>query len=120
MELFDFLFPEHAEVEQLRNISKALSSPLNKNKRVNELRADVNFLSLVVMVLIKKAAANGDFSMEEFLRLCQEVDLLDGNKDGALNIDFLRGALGILKEKTPKAKKVRKMVPKNRNKKVKY
>lgn len=113
MELYEFFFPENAEVDQLRNIAKALQPPRDRKRMVRELRADVNFLSLVVMVLIKKATAKGDFSMEEFVKLCHEVDGLDGNKDGALNIDFLRGALGVLKEKdvASKPKRARKVDP---------
>ena len=122
MELFEFLFPEQAETDQLRNIAKILSYSPNKAKRAKELKkelkTDINFLSLVVMVLIKKSIANGDFTIEEFVKLCHEVDALDGNKNGALNIDFLRGALGILKEKevSPKPKRGRKIRSSKRNK----
>ena len=59
MDLFDFFFPEQAQATHLRKIARQqslakVSTPKQKSSDVEDPRADVKFLTLVVAALLRK------------------------------------------------------------------
>ena len=108
MDLFDFFFPEQAQAKHLRTIAAQrtlVSGPSqgNRSSEVEDLRKDVQFLTLVVAVLLKRLGETETASLADIQDLVSEVDALDGVQDGGLDPGVLRGLLGILKsqEETP-------------------
>jgi len=98
VDLFDFFFPEQAQAHHLRKVAsnQATQRPPETDE-VNGLRADVNFLTLVVTALLRKLAETKTASPEDIQGLIEEIDALDGVADGGLSPSILRGMLGVLK-----------------------
>ena len=109
MSLFDFLFPEQAEAAHLRSLSKSMRRQAhnqrmantkkdNLEKELKETKEDLEFSNLLLSSLIRKLVEKDILSKEELLETIQNVDLLDGIKDGKLNSNSLRGDMGLPKE----------------------
>ena len=112
MDGFDFMFPEQAEASHLRAISNQLRiakwsrDRQNRARRrdsakatadIDELRDDVQFLSMVVLALVKRGTETGTLSVADLADLFDEIDGLDGTADGGLDVGVLRGALGAVR-----------------------
>ena len=65
-------------------------SQTNIESRVDELENDLGTVSLVLAALIEAANDNGSISREQIKKIIDELDVLDGFKDGRLNSAFLR------------------------------
>ncbi len=103
MDLFDFFFPEQAQATHLRKIARQqslvkVSTPKQKSSEVEDLRADVKFLTLVVAALLRKLSEIETASPGDIQELINELDGLDGVADGGLEPGVLRGLLGVLKK----------------------
>lgn len=108
MSLFDYIFADEIQLKQLRDISKTLKNQqifekgraerLKKEKeKCNETDDDIGLLSLLMMTVIKKLIAKGIITEQELLDELLEIDQLDGLKDGKLDINVLRGSVGLAK-----------------------
>ena len=105
MDLFDFFFPEQAQATHLRKIARQQSrapfssgSAAGQSDEVSALRADVNFLALVLTTILKRLAETKMMSLDDVQDLIDEIDALDGVPDGGLEPGVLRGLLGVLKQ----------------------
>ena len=103
MDLFDFFFPEQAQATHLGKIVRQqslvkVSTPKQKSSEVEDLRADVKFLTLVVAALLRKLSETETASPGDIQELINELDGLDGVADGGLEPGVLRGLLGVLKK----------------------
>ena len=114
MSLFDFFFPEQAQAMHLRSIRGSLgkstapkasasrrsgpapSSPKMTEdvaalqERVAALENDVGTLSLVAAALIRALGDKDIASRAELQEYMAELDLLDGARDGQVDIAALR------------------------------
>jgi hypothetical protein len=106
MDLFDFFFPEQAQAQHLRTIAHRVAAPSSAPRQSDEaaaLRADVKFLTLVLCVILKRLTETKTMSLADLKDLVDEVDALDGARDGGLEPGVLRGLLGVLKQDVPAA-----------------
>jgi hypothetical protein len=101
MSIFDFMFPDQAAASHLRRMAdrQARTDRLNLmrqneqsmlEERINELDCDVGVLALVLASLLETANEKGTISREEIKEKIEELDILDGFRDGKLNASFLR------------------------------
>jgi hypothetical protein len=110
MSLFDFFFPEQAQAAHLRTIANA--TRLEKRRRLNRkaaaasapptpppsaleqritaLEADVGFASLVLAAVMARLDERGVVTKSDVRALVDEIDGLDGVKDGRLDVSILR------------------------------
>ena len=106
MDLFDFFFPEQAQATHLRAIAKrgSLASTDRHHRRddkadeIKALKEDVNFLTLVLVALLRRFTETETASLADVQDLLEEIDGLDGVADGGLDPGVLRGLLGVLKQ----------------------
>ena len=59
-------------------------------KRVEELEADLGYVSLLLCSVMVQLDERGHLSRDELRELIKEVDGADGDDDGRLNVDVLR------------------------------
>lgn len=108
MELFDFFYPEQAQAAGIRNISRTMASQMRMaavgSKASDAIREDVSFLALVTMSMVGLLVEKGVITQEEVSERIRKLDELDGVKDGKLNPDAVRGALGLPRAETPKTR----------------
>ena len=111
MDFFDFFFPEQAEASHLRRISHQMEADRRARRRdraarsassvdagrVAELEADVQFLSMTLMAVLKRLDEQQILSIADLSDLFDRIDTLDGRADGGLSVDVLRGALGAVR-----------------------
>ena len=101
MSLYDFFFPEQAAASHLRRMANQQARQARMNRierqghsnieeRVTELESDLGMVTLVLAALLEAANDNGSVSREDIKRIVDELDVLDGFKDGKLNAGFLR------------------------------
>lgn len=111
MDFFDFFFPEQAEAGHLRRISEQMAVDRRARNRaraarseagadagrVAELEADLQFLSMTLMAVLKRLDEQELLSIADLSDLFERIDSLDGRADGGLSVDVLRGALGAVR-----------------------
>jgi len=110
MDMFDFFFPEQAEAAHLRRISNSIagsktahgSAARRNESEIDALRADVQFLSLVIAAILKRLSEQKTMSLGDVSDLLDEIDELDGLRDGGLEVGVLRGILGVIKQEPAK------------------
>jgi hypothetical protein len=114
MDMFDFFFPEQAEAKHLRTISQQLAASNRVNARgaqiaqnvaadVAGLRKDLEFLTMVLLAIVKRMSETQLMSMADLADILKQVDGMDGEQDGGLDVGILRGMLGVLRQpETPK------------------
>ena len=101
MSMYDFFFPGQAAASHLRRMAdrQAQEAWIKNNRdasggnlenRVAELENDLGVVSLVLASLLEVANENGSISKEQIKTTIEEMDVLDGFKDGRLNAAFLR------------------------------
>ena len=103
MDLFDFFFPEQAQADHLRSISRTLGQKRSlgerlasgQHKRLAENEEDMGFLALILFSLLHKLIDKGVITREELFDHLKDVDGMDGIEDGKLDIGVLRGAMGL-------------------------
>ena len=109
MDMLDFFFPEQAQASHLRNISRTMTSSAaasssasafarRNESGLDELRSDVQFLTLVIAAILKRLAEQETMSLGDVSDLLGEIDGLDGFSDGGLQPDVLRGILGAIRQ----------------------
>ena len=106
MDLFEFFFPEQAQATHLRAIAKRGSLAPNvrhhrgddQTDEIKALKEDVNFLTLVLVALLRRFTETETASLADVQDLLEEIDGLDGVADGGLDPGVLRGLLGVLKQ----------------------
>ena len=99
MSLFDFLFPEQMQAQQLRKIANTQRTRDKRSsrrqdalrERVQSLEDDVGFLAMVLGALIQKADEKGAITRDEIRAAVTEIDEFDGAKDGKIDVNILRG-----------------------------
>ena len=99
MDLFDFFFPEQAQATHLRAIAKrgSLAPNVRHHRRddqtdeIKALKEDVNFLTLVLVALLRRFTETETASLADVQDLLEEIDGLDGVADGGLDPGVLRG-----------------------------
>lgn len=106
MSLFDYIFADEIQLKQLRDISKTLKNQqIFKKGRAERLKKEkesdtddnIGLLSLLMMTVIKKLIAKGIITEQELLDELLEIDQLDGLKNDQLDINVLRGSVGLAK-----------------------
>jgi len=101
MSLFDFLFPEQAAASHLRRMAdrQALDDRRNRirdrgaenlERRIEDLEHDIGVLSLALAAILETANENGVISRDEIRNKISELDVLDGFRDGKLDVSVLR------------------------------
>ncbi len=101
MSLYDFFFPEQASASHLRRMANQQDRQVRMNRiqeqsqynieeRVTELESDLGMVTLVLASLLEAANNNGAVSREDIKKIIDELDVLDGFKDGRLPPGFLR------------------------------
>jgi len=103
VDLYDFFFPEQAQATHLRQIAKhgsfsnRPSRGSDQSSDLEALRDDVQFLTLVIVALLRRSTETETLSLADVRDLLDEIDALDGVADGGLDPGVLRGLLGVLK-----------------------
>ena len=101
MSLYDFFFPEQASASHLRRMANQQDhqtrmnqiqkqSQSNIEERITELESDLGMVTLVLASLLEVANNNGAVSREDIKKIIDELDVLDGFRDGRLHPGFLR------------------------------
>ena len=113
-------FPEIMEAEHLRNISSTLKTNELRSMRtrvaaagrIGALARDVDSIALILCALVEKLVDDGVISQKDLLEKIDQIDVLDGRRDGRLSAKVARGAMGV---KPPLPKKKRPIVPKTKS-----
>jgi hypothetical protein len=99
MSLSSFLFMQsvHSQHNELRRKQRRASRRQKRNcgkmvSRMKELEDDVGYLALVLGTLLQQMDAKGVITRADVQAAMKELDLLDGEEDGTLDIDVLRAA----------------------------
>ena len=101
MSLFDFLFPQQAAASHLRRMAdkqrrderiNRIRNAANENleRRIEELEHDVGILSLALAAILDSANEKEVISRDEIRDKIFELDVLDGFRDGKLDVSVLR------------------------------
>lgn len=105
MDMFDFMFPEQAEAAHLRKISGTLSGMASGQRmgadQVRKVAENLGFLNLLLMSLVRSLVDKGVLTQQDLFDKLKELDTMDGQQDGKLNPDVLRGLLGFPVTKAP-------------------
>ena len=101
MDLLDFLYPQQAQAQRLREIAQTLresnASKKSSSRLESKLQEDVNTLALVCMGLVATLVEKGLITELDLQMHLRAVDGLDAVDDGGLDPNVLRGALGMKK-----------------------
>jgi len=105
MGLYDFFFTEASEAESLRTIAKSHernsrihareSSGLQQqnyqvNSALENLENDVGTLALILATILKMLDEKGQITREDLKEKLKELDILDGIRDGKIDVNHLR------------------------------
>ena len=101
MSLFDFLFPQQATASHLRRMAdkQRRDDRINRirdagsehiERRIEELEHDVGVLALALAAILDSANENGAISRDEIRNKISELDVLDGFRNGKLDVSILR------------------------------
>lgn len=118
MSLFDFFFPEQAQASHLRRLADQNSARFRKlrratgqsasqtsleqlQERVDGLRGDLGFVTLVLGSLVARLDRQGVVTRADLQAAMSEVDGLDELVDGQLDIDRLKTVISARKPPTP-------------------
>lgn len=104
MSLLDFFFPEQAQAAHLRTLaqrsrrndrSRAVNAANTRKleQRVEQLERDLGFTALLLASLKAHLEENGSIDREGLRALIDEFDLMDGEGDGQLDLNVLRGLM---------------------------
>ena len=113
MGLYEFFFPHESIASSLHQINrdqpklmrqqikkvKIMSSKAaqnqkrisSTNKRISELEKDLGFLALLLSSIMLKLDQDNVLHKEELKEIMKEIDGFDGEVDGKLDINVLRG-----------------------------
>src|SRR3712207_2547608 len=101
MSLYDFFLPEVSEASQLRRIAenqeRFARAKENENanlryqnnqlaQRVQRLEYDVGSVALMLAAVVKKLDEKGQITRDELKHALDELDLLDGLRDGKISV----------------------------------
>ena len=105
MGLYDFFFTEASQTESLRKIADAheRNSRVRERERVEvrrqnyqielaleNLENDVGTLDLFLATILKMLDEKGQITRDELKETLKNLDLLDGIRDGKINVNNLR------------------------------
>jgi len=105
MSLFDFFFPQQAAASHLRAMREQQYEAMRRSantrvgesetaeQRISELERDVGFLSLMLAGLLDLLEERGTVSREDVRKRLEALDLIDGVRDGRLNVRELKESL---------------------------
>lgn len=99
MSLFDWFFPEQAQASHLRRLADQQrrgdrarrSSSKRSDRRLDELEGDLGFVALLLGALLQQLDEKGVLTRADVRSTIEELDGIDGAKDGSLDINVLRG-----------------------------
>ena len=99
MDFFDFFMPQQAQASHLRALSRSqmrtnASSRASRGEhrqRLEELESDVGTLALILGSLMRKMDEKGVLSRADMKSAIEELDDVDGDSDGKLDMGVLRG-----------------------------
>lgn len=118
MSLFDFFFPEQAQAAHLRRLADQSGAQLRKlhragrqaasqdslaqlQERVDRLRGDLGFVTLVLGSLVARLDRQGVVTRADLQAAMSEVDGLDDLSDGQLDIERLKAVLSSRQQSPP-------------------
>jgi hypothetical protein len=115
MGLFEFMAPQWAAAEHMRELAgsmrrKNLRTASTHSMRIKACEDDVGFLGLIMFALVSKLVENGALSKNDLATAFDELDAMDGAKDGKIDLKILQGAFG-LHRPAPKKRKLRRRAP---------
>ncbi len=109
MSLFDLFFPEQSTAMHLRKLAlqqvqqqtqhsaaqhdgivRAQATAEALKMRIDDLEADLGFTVLLLAGLLSTLDEKGVLTKQDVKRELQELDLVDGMRDGKLNVRVLR------------------------------
>lgn len=104
MDSYDFYFPHHSQAQTLDQLSKTvllnrLKSIRSRGKtldEIDELRSDVNFLTVVISAILRRLVENKTMSLADVADLVDQIDHLDGIEDFGIEPNVLRGFMGVI------------------------
>jgi len=118
MGILEGLFPDIMGAQHLRDISENMYRQQMVSQgdkpdsrmvdKINQLISDRDSLALILFSLIQNLADKDIISKDDLLKVIKELDILDGKEDGRLNINYLRGSLGVKVPEKPAAKRTKK------------
>ncbi|MHC4916772.1 MAG: hypothetical protein ACYTGB_14910 [Planctomycetota bacterium] len=120
MDLLDLFLNQRGESERIRRLSRQIARKSAKKKgarKAGRSQDDLGTLALVVLTTIKLLEEKGVMSQEEFQSRLAGLDQLDGARDGKIDAETLRRALGLGTGPalaTARLKKVRRITRKRR------
>ncbi len=109
MGLKEFFFPEYAEAQNLKKVSRQMARKSRTGRRASKkaseaqkelenMEEDLGFLALVLMSLFNRLVEKDIISRDEVRDQLSEIDSLDGVEDGKLDLDMVRGAMGMARD----------------------
>lgn len=121
MSLFDFFFPDQSRVARLRDLEghrrrvdrmtrhqrrvertgKATVEELQQ--QVEALRGDLGYVTLLLGALVDQLDAKGTLTREDLRAAAEAIDAVDDVKDGKLDIEALKHAIGDGDEQPPRS-----------------
>lgn len=104
MELFDLFMPDQAQASHLRSIADQMRNQGHQRRhttrKVADLETDINSIALVCMALVASLVEKGVIDELDLKMQLDAIDGLDAADDGQLDLNILRGALGLKKPET--------------------
>jgi len=115
MGVFEFMAPQWAAAEHMRELAssmrtRSLRRSSTHSMRIKACEEDIGFLALIMFALVRKLMDNGALAREDLAAAFDELDEMDGAKDGKIDLKILQGALG-LNRPAPKKRKIRRRAP---------
>ena len=99
MGLFEFFFPEQAQAEHLKEMTRlqgfqarrSVAAQGDLHARLAELEKDLGYAVLILGSILQRLDQKGVVTRNDVKEEMAALDSLDGVKDGRLDINFLRG-----------------------------
>ena len=96
---FEFMFPEQAQAEHLKELARLQQVQLNRSirtrgdsqSRLVDLEADLGYITLILGSILERLDKKGIVTRDEVKSEMSALDEIDGVKNGRLDINFLRG-----------------------------
>jgi len=98
MSLFDALFMNSFEGRRIKALEASTRrrnraterESITAHRLIDELQKDVGFLALTLAALLQKVEEKGILTRDEVRAAVEELDELDGVKDGRLDVGVLK------------------------------
>lgn len=105
MDFFEFFFPQQAQAAHLRQMARSQrraqrrarsqqrQEPAVDPERIEQLEDDLGTLTMVLGGLMRLLDERGVVTRDDMRAAVRAIDGADGEEDGKLNLDVLRGMI---------------------------